>query len=219
MKHLLVVLALVLLLPNVAHSMEGEISTGSTFFSKREDGYWYQSAFVNNLRMTSPSIGIGITDYISDHLKYHVGYKYLGSVRTSAACVGNDAYYMVYGAKSADYLKLGGFYGYGNVNLLYFTLAPEAQFGNYKYAIEIGPTIYRENWIEQGVMFQEEPGQVLKSKEWNYKSHWFIGYTLGASITYKKTSVVFGVYSVDGQDKVQAVFHWLAANLSVRYTF
>ena len=114
-------------------------------------------------------------------------------------------------------MRLGMFHGYGSVDMMYASLAPELYVGAVTLALEAGLTAYRPRWIEQGVGFQTAPGAPLQGYEWRYPgNHIMLGGVLGASLKYKGVETVLSFYNIDGGDAVQAVYHGIATNLSLR---
>ena len=202
-----------------ASAAEFEASVGKTWFGHQENGYWYQDGFAHDLHMTSPSVGIGVTDAVGGWFRYHAGYRYLGHVSTAAWCMGSDALYAKWRQTGKQPLQLGMFYGDGAVNMLYLTGGPEFHSGRWVFGLEGGFTVYRPTWTEQGVGFQTAPGARLMTYEWNYSPKIMTGGMIGISAGYDKTDIVLSLQDIDGHDAVQAVYHGLAANLSLRQRF
>lgn len=212
------ILILFLLLP-LSAGAEVELSVGYTQFGKQENGYWYQDGFAHTLNMSSPSASIGITDKFYERYRYHVGYKYLGHVSTTAQCMGSDALYASYQRTGRNPLKLGTFTGDGSVNELYFTAGPEFNSGDWHIGLEAGLSVYRPTWTEQGVGFQTAVGATPMNHQWEGHPRIMTGGIIGISAGYGQTDIVLSVQDIDGKDAVWSVYHGLASNLSVRYQF
>ena len=200
-------------------AMDGEVSLGGTNFGKQPNGYWYQDGFQHTLNMSSPSASVGITNTFYDRYRYHIGYKYLGRVSTTAQCMDSDPLYAVFQKTGQNPLKLGTFNGSGAVNELYFTAGPEFHFGDWHIGAEAGLSIYQATWREQAAGYQYAIGSPLGSYDSGTQSHFFTGGIIGVSAGYGRTDIVLSVQDINGKDYVSSAYHGLATNLAVRYRF
>lgn len=72
---------------------EIELKLGTVKFSHHNDGIWYQkNAGPYTLNVTSPSGYLGITDNLGS-IRWHAGFRYLGSYSTVCECLSSDRAY------------------------------------------------------------------------------------------------------------------------------
>ncbi len=205
-------------IPSQAGALDGEVSVGATVFQKQPDGVWYQSPFPHSLHMASASGAIGVADYLTENVRFHFGYRYLGHVSSEALAVADDAVYAKYGADASKHLVLGTWVGYGSVNMIYATLAPEYRYGAWRFAVELGGTVYRPTWTERIYNYQAHSGDPLTSFTVVHDPKLLTGYTVGVSVGYKNVECALSVYDIRSSgDTWPALYHGLATNLSLRY--
>lgn len=201
-------------------AMDGEISVGETHFAHPPDGLWYQQPFPHDIQLNSPSIALGISDYVSDGIRYHAGYRYLGRVTSNAQAVASDALYAKYGASAGNHIAMATWIGQGNVNMLYATLAPEYRVGDWTFAVEGGFTAYRSTWDEQVVNYQTTSNGPYQTSTLRHRPIIETGRTYGASIKYKQIEVVYSLFDITTTgDGYPSAYVGMAQNISVRYRF
>ena len=131
------ILAICLIIMTIlnAQAQEVEIAGGITQFGKTDNGTWYQEGFDHTIKVTSPSLSIGVkTDYL------RAGYTYLGHASSSALAVSVDSNYNEHTANhcNGECLPLAHWNGHGDVSGLYVS-------AYYKY-LELGVFAYRPTW-------------------------------------------------------------------------
>lgn len=205
-----------------ANAADIELAVGRSQFTVIADGNWYQDPFPHSINLVSPSIAIGITDYVTDAIRYHAGYRYLGAVRSDAQAVASDPYYHKYGADAAKYLKLGRWTGYGSVNMIYASLAPEYRANNgITYSVEFELSVYRPTWTEDVTDVQQDVGLFLQNFHFEHDPRLEIAKAIGFGIKYESTQLLIQYYldiNAAG-DAIPAIYKGSVINVSLIHTF
>ena len=206
MKYLL---ALLLIVSSYAHAAQIEVGVGESYFQRSVTSIWWQAGFPAKFNLQSPSLSVGITGYITQSVRYHIGYTYLGHVHSDAISTysGNSA--------PSPSNPLARWVGNGDTQEVYFTAAPEYRNGTWTFSLELGAAIYKTAFDEN--IYHLSGG-------WPYiavhNPNLRITPILGASIGYGKTSVVLTAQTVRAEgDQYPSIAAGPMSNLSVRYRF
>lgn len=194
-----------------------EMAIGESKFNSQPNGVWYQNGFAHSLDLTSPSVSLGATGYATDWMRWHAGYTYLGSTSSSAIAVSSDAAYAKYGANAGKYWPTSHWYGSGDLNLLYATLAPEYKSGDLTFALEAGFTAYKPTWTMNIPDFVACRTCARQNYTVEHHAAIQLGETIGFSIKYGNTSILISRYTTSASgDMWPAIYTGHTDNISIR---
>lgn len=217
-----------LLLPLSAFAWDWEASVGQSSYYKSDNGIWWQNGpaadgFTDDFRLKPASFTIGAAGYVSPAMRWHVGYANLGEVSSYATATRNDIQFnMATGKCNGTCPVLATWRGYGEVEGIYFTVAPEMHIGSTKVFFEIGPWLYNAKFtmvMDGGT----NPGSTViqPAVHVKHKEKLEVGVVVGFGVSVRKNlDVLWRAYRADANgDEYPAIYQGYTTNLSVRYRF
>lgn len=214
--------AAILLLASTAHAVDFELSGGISKYQQSDNGTWWQNPFPNSFEMTTTSFGIGVTDYLTDAVRWRVGYTHLGNVSSYAEAVGNDNNYNGVDGCVGPCMLMSHWYGKGYAQGIYATLAPEYSFGKVKVFVEGGLWYYDPAFSMTVPDWYSGPGDTTpKFVQVDHEEGNQIGPVFGFGIEYDKTQLVMRWFKTEanGNPDTVAIYQKYTVNLSIRRIF
>lgn len=215
-------LALIFLFSPRVHAVEFEILVGKSTYTQSNNGIWYQtgSGLDYHFDKETNSIGLGITDYASESVRFHAGYMNLGTT-TSWGVATPDVNYTGSGCRTSPCEKYDTYMGRGSVEGFYFTLAPEFRYKDVKFFIEGGLWTFlaRFNATVTGI---RSSGHTEVFFNTNKEEDWQVAPVVGFGIEYNKTQLVFSAWRVDSSKEWDVMipnYQGYTTNLSIRHIF
>jgi hypothetical protein len=179
--------------PLLAHAgswFDFEAGIGVARSSDMGDGIWIQKGAPDNReRLTTPAYLAGLTGDIGSHLSWHADYVYFGTLRASVNGV-PDANYNPVTHQVHDFTgRYSPFNGQGHTQGVALTLEPHIDYSGWRFGIEAGPWFYWATWHESLYDLANHWDNL------SHKTHMQIGYTAGASVSYRSVSLSYRYYS------------------------
>ena len=206
-----------------ANAAELEISTGQSKYTKSDNGIWWQNPFPNEFKLQSNSIAIGMTDYLTDNVRWHAGYKHLGNVSSYAEAVGNDYNYNGVNGCVGACMPMSHWYGFGYVHGIYATLAPEYRFTDKaKVFFEAGFWAYQAIFTMTIPDWYSAPGDTVpKYIRVEHSGGLVLGAIFGAGIEYDNMQLVVTWLRSDanGNPDTIAIYQHQTMDVSLRVRF
>lgn len=174
-----------------------EFGVGESFFQTQGDGTWYQSHFPHELDLNFPAIEVGLTGPVVQYehwgVDWHLSYAYLGRVSVNAEATPSDQNYSRTSPTGCNgqCWPLARYVGNGNLNGVYFSLAPHYDIGPWKLAVEAGPFVYRPTWRETVYNWVSSPEADPQTLHVRNNPAWRVGAMVGASVSYGRFSVAY----------------------------
>lgn len=225
MRYLFIILAL-LAMPAFAERPQIEVGIGITHATHQDNMTWWQEEFPHSLRMNSPSLSLGIkmplaTNVLGfERVNGRIGYEYFGKFRSTAVATASDQDYGACRYETSKCWPLSNWYGVGTVQGLYATVQPEIDMGKYSIFFEGGLSAYWSTWkvdIPDWRPTREGPVQSLTA---THKAKWQYTYIMGLGIRKGPLSLVYTLRRAEATgDLFPAIYHDIAHNLSLRYSF
>lgn len=218
MKHLLALL-LAMCLPS-AHAVDFEASIGAAKFHDLGNMTWYQEGLPHRLQLTTPALELGITGDIIPGLAWHVGYIYLGRVRTDAVATPDDANYNRH-TKSCEgqCIAHSNFTGRGDSHGVKLTLEPYVTYNGWRFGIEGGAYVSKNRWAVTVYDWIGFPGDTPKTIRVDDRSDWRASPVVGLSIGKGAWAIVYRSYWNRSHGAVYPAIWRRTDTLSVRYRF
>lgn len=223
-----VLIAIAAILPAYVWSSEFhvELGAGSTQYTARADGIWYQLGMSHHLELNGRAYKFGVTGdaYASDDwgVTWHADYVNLGHIRSDCACTTIDAYYDMKAHVLAHngYVPVAEYSGHGGAQGILLSLAPYVQRGNWRIGVEAGLFPYRPDWHETVYGWHIEPGPTVTSRGATpYTWQW--GKMFGAFVKHDRFTVSYELYRLPTRfDDKHLPAQWTGAHmLMVSYEF
>lgn len=216
-------LAAILLITSTAQAVEFEFSVGQTVYDKSANGQWYQEGLDYKHSLQTNAIGFAFTDYLTDGVRWRVGYINLGEMLSSALAT-TDANYNGSNGCIGACVEKAMFIGRGSVEGIYLTVAPELQVGKVKLFAEAGAWGYIPHF--NMVVYRNNPAECADCavKVWDKTTdeHMQFGPVIGAGIEYDNLQLVVTIYATQvSQVNGDTVPNWgeRTTNLSIRRMF
>lgn len=218
MKHLLALL-LVMCLPS-AYAVDFEASIGAAKFHDLGNMTWYQEGLPHRLQLTTPAFELGVTGDIIPGLAWHVGYVYLGRVRTDAVATPDDANYNRY-TKSCEgqCIAHSNFTGRGDSHGVKLTLEPYTVYRGWRIGIEAGAYVSKNRWAVTVYDWIGSPGDTPKTIRVDDRSGWRAAPVVGLSIGRGAWALVYRSYWNRSHGAEYPAIWRRTDTLSVRYRF
>lgn len=222
MKRFIIALALLSPLITFAQTWPRvEVSAGAAHYSKPEDTFWYQEGMPYSMRLTTPALGVALAGdvYTAPRwgIGYRVGYTWFGTVRSDATVVSDENYNEHTKSCMAKCDETAKFVSSGHAQAIYFTLSPYYRYGKWKFAVEAGPSLFRNTW-SINIASTAAPDSGFT---WTHKPTWELGYVVGASVGYgEHLSVAYQYFHDKAKSDDPVPYIWRSIHLvSLRYRF
>ena len=184
--------ALALSAATLAHAWDFEAGVGASTFDDHGNGTWYQEGFDHTLKLKSPALMVGLTGEATNWLRWHADYVYVGTVSSNALATPVDSNYnQQTHACNGSCVAMSRFVGGGNLNGVKLTLEPHFDYRGWQFGAEFGPFIYRPTWRETVYNWVPGPGVEPSTIEVKTNQSIHVGAVVGASVSYKRLSVVY----------------------------
>ena len=218
MKALLVA---ILLISSSAKAVDFELSLGQTTYDKSENGQWYQEGLDYKFHLQTNSIGLSVTDYLTDDIRWRVGYINLGEMSSNALATYDNNYNGSNGCVG-NCVAMDVYIGKGNVEGIYLTIAPEMKIGKTKIFVEPGVWGYIPHF--NLVRYDTSTGgaSTYKGDDLTTDTHMQFGLVLGFGIEYDNLQLVVASYGTQVSNVVgNTVPNWgdRTTNISLRKRF
>lgn len=215
MKIILAIIFAAISLPALA--IDFEFGIGNTTFSKPPNTIWYQQEFHHTFDLNSGSYSIGVSDYLTQSMRWRVAYTRLGNVSSNAQAT-SDAIYNATNHCTTGHCQLNTYRTEGSVRGFSLTLAPETMVGGIKVFAEAGAFVYLPKFAAH--VASSNTGQVYGHVQ--YSEGWKAGPQIGLGVEYQRVSLVIMAYKIDSPTPdVDAVPNWgpWAMNVSMKARF
>ena len=213
---------------NNAPAYEMEISYGQSQYTKSDNGIWWQAGpaadgFYDQFDLKPKSFSIGVTDYLTDGVRWRAGYTHLGEVTSFSKAVPNDHNYNGVDGCVGKCLPMAYWYGRGYVDGFYLTASPEYKTGNWVFAVEGGLWLFKPDFTMMVTDIYDTHEDT--SPRWvinQHKNGYEFGAVMGASIGFKNTSIAFTMYKSESTGPTEgdiAIYKGYTQNIAIRYRF
>ena len=188
-------LTLILLFASSAQAADIELGIGHTTFNPSDNGVWWQQGLDHHLNMDDNSINLGLTDYLTDSIRWHAGYMHLGKTSTWAIAT-SDANFTGSGCATNPCAYSDVYIGSGEVQGVYLTAAPEYNWGNVKLIAEGGLWFYKADF---NMVVIRPVGLNSSQVIWNQNKQDAIQIrpVFGLGVEYNKVQLMLDMYGVD----------------------
>lgn len=209
-----------------AYAVDFEASIGAAKFHDLGNMTWYQEGLPHQLHLTTPAIELGVTGDIVRGLAWHLGYVYLGRVRTDAVATPDDANYNKE-TKSCNgqCIAHSNFTGRGDSHGVKITLEPYVTYRGWRIGIEGGAYISKNRWAVTVYDWIPNPGDGMgpRTIRVDDDSGWRASPVVGMSVGKGNWSIVYRHYwnksPGPGTTTMYPAIWSRTQTLSVRYRF
>lgn len=209
-----------LLITSSANAIDFEIGIGQTDYQRSPNGIWWQNGFDHSFDLRANSINLGVSDYVTESIKWRVGYTHLGTVSSWALAVPDAQYNMVNGCHSPSLCELDQYIGKGSIEGIYLTMSPEMKIGSVKLFMDAGLWGYFPHFnmkVYRGATPRRDSFWDVHTDE-----HMQFGPVLGVGVEYEKVQLVATIYASQvGGVEPNTIPFWGAytPNLTVKMVF
>lgn len=210
--------AVALFFVNDARAVDFELGAGRSLYQETEHGTWWQNGREHHIENHTNSFNLGLTDMLTDNIRWRVGYMNLGSQHLWSIDT-SDPDYDGEGCMSSPCAQNAIIIAKGHVEGYYFTLAPEYRYKDVKFFVEGGFWLYQAH-SDITLIDQSPTNQVIRvfHKKDDEQANWVAGF----GMEYKNTQLAFMAYRVDSSGEWinhQPAYRRITYNISLRHHF
>lgn len=188
-----------------AYAVDFEVAAGIAAHQKMPNGWWYQEGLPHKLKLSAPSLQIGLTGDIVSNLAWHADYVYLGKTRSDAIATSDENYNLQTKACDGQCHYKSRFIGSGDIHGVKLSLEPYVMWRGIRFGVEGGVFAFRSRWAVTLINRPMENGYVdTGAVTVRHDARIHITPMIGASIGYRDVSIAYQYFRTESRNRDMA---------------